>query len=163
MAVSTLISITEIEIHEFASNNGYSHAFGMALILVGVLMILTAISAICLQTRNAAQLGIRGNTKTKPRMDQKTSNSLPSDKRNLPQEDVGETFQNGRPDEEKIQTIVYYSKDGFKTGIYHVDRHCCRLKHATNVHVKSITFWRAQNHRPCRFCGNNATSASLRG
>ena len=91
MAVSTLISITEIEIHEFASNYEYSHGFGMALILVGVIMILTAISAICLQTRNAARLGICGNTKTKPRMGQEKSDSFPSDKGNLPQEDVATT------------------------------------------------------------------------
>ncbi len=162
-----MMSITEIEIHEFANHNGFSHGFGMALILIGVLMILTAIAAYWVQAKTEpAQM----SPETKPVQEKSDAPpgpriilrddcpiQQPVRRRRAPQ-DSGDTAHPEVP-----ATTVYYSKDGFKTGIFHVDRHCSHLKPATKVYVKSINFWRAQNHRPCKICGNQATCASLRG
>ena len=142
---------TEIEVHDIIGNHEYSHGLGLALILIGVLMILTAISAIWVQA------------KKKPMQEK-------SEARSVPDIIIRDDCPNPQPIRKRRasttsqpESTVYYSKDGFKTGIFHVDNHCSHLKPAMKIYVKSINFWRAQNHRPCKICGNQATSASLRG
>ena len=167
--------ITEIEVHDIIGNHGYNHGLGLALILIGVLMILTAISAIWVQAKKKpAQM----SPEKKPAQEKSEArpgphiiihdncpNPQPIRKRRAPK-DSGDTTHHkvheSASNSDNV-TTVYYSKDGFKTGIFHVDKHCSHLKLATKVYVKSINFWRAQNHRPCKICGNQATCASLRG
>ena len=157
------------------NNNKYGHGFGLALILTGVLMILTAISAIWVQAmRKPAQMSpqkkpVQEKSDARPGpniiIHDNCPNPQPIRRRRATENSGGTT----RPDVHECtsnsmnDTTVYYSKDGFKTGIFHVDRHCSHLKPAMKVYVKSINFWRAQNHRPCKICGNQATCASLRG
>ena len=151
MASFTSIHLTEIEINEFSSDSGFYNGVCMAMILTSAVILFAAV----MQMRAAIQFNIRGNTmvKTEPRIDRKRGHLLPSKKGNLPQEN--------QPVEQNInepQAVIYYSKDGFKSGIFHMDKHCCRLRNATQKHVRSIDFWRAQGHRPCQFCGNKMVS-----
>ena len=51
-------------------------------------------------------------------------------------------------------TTVYYTKDGLKTGIFHINKHCSRFSTANTMHEKTLAFAQSRNHRICKSCGH---------
>ena len=54
----------------------------------------------------------------------------------------------------KLEPTVYYTKDGLKTGIFHIHKHCSHLSTANKVHEKTEDFARSRRHRSCKSCGH---------
>ena len=106
-------------------------------------MILTAISAIWVQAKKKpAQMSpekkpVQEKSETRPGpniiIHDNCPNPQPIRKRRAPQNSGDATHL------EVHATTVYYSKDGFKTGIFHVDKHCSHLKPAMKVYVSRST------------------------
>ena len=53
-----------------------------------------------------------------------------------------------------LEPTVYYTRDGLKTGIFHINKHCSHLCTANKVHEKTLDFARSRRHRSCKGCGH---------
>ena len=54
----------------------------------------------------------------------------------------------------KLEPTVYYTRDGLKTGIFHINKHCSHLCTASKVREKTLDFARRRRHRSCKGCGH---------
>ena len=179
--------ITEVEIHETIDSGEYGQGIGLALMMLGTLMIITSICALCVQAKkrwrqvtsqgesrqaategalraapqaseayhqtSAAESALRAALQARPQKADPEPNPQETRKQGTSRssQDTAHPKVNERGSSSRLEpTKVYYSKDGLKTGLFHINRHCSHLKAAKEVHERPFDY--SKNFRKHRFC-----------